>query len=279
MTEIIEAEAWTADWLVGWLASVGITYRDRSIHLSWSDGVVPCARFHVNEPEQLDAVLPTVDEVEQLVIARTLEGFAELKRNPSREAFVERASRARSTGDLSLGATISDIGVADGDSLPHSPFDAAVPKGITLGERAATCAGEANGSTLTESFAGVGRTSTTNGLGFDLRRRAAASVPGKDSILTDPVAETLALYGILALSQVGEDTRGWAEGSQYSDGAFRWPAWVPPLDWCGIDALLDDFFQNSHRRCREISARFQSTAYRPTGSSDRTRGYDGYASP
>jgi len=274
MTDEIVADGWTADWLVGWLASIGVTWRDRAIKLSWTDEPVPRAVFHVNSVEQLEATMPTAEEAAALAITRELDGRAELPRKPTHAAYADRAHLARTTTDLSVGATLSDLGIGEGDDLPHSPFDAAVPKGLTVAQRLATACNAADGK-LAPSLEGGGRTAKLNGLGFDLRRLASSAVPGKATV--DAHAETLAFFGCLFFTQCGQETRGWASGSMFATGAFRWATWSEPLDWAGIDAFLDHFYSRT-RDCHALGPRtFESIAYRPMGSADSTRGYDGLA--
>lgn len=271
--EQIVANGWTADWLVGWLASIGLTYRDREIKLSWTDEPVPCAVFHVTSVEQLEAAVPTIAEVEQLAITRHLVERHELPRKPTSEQYADRSRLSRETGDLTLGATLSDIGVEVGKDLPHSPFDPPVPKGLTVAERllALTPKLEENGLPL--SFDGAGRTAVSNGLGFDLRRLAANSVPGRRA--ADAHAETLAFFGSVLFTQCGRGTRGWKEESIFRTGAFQWATWHRPLDWAGIDSFLDHFYAKTRNGASLVPRVFESVAYRPTGSADPTRGYDG----
>lgn len=270
-----EAPAWQADWLMAWLASLGVLYRDRSIKLSWSGDGLPHAVFHIESPDQLDAVLPPIEELESLAIARQVDGYLDLSRNPAREALIDRAMLARRTGDLSLGGTISDIGVPAGDDLPHSPFDAPAPRGITLGERVvASRSACGDAETLRDSMVGASTRSAGNGLGLDLRRLAPSAVPG--GLVTEPFVETMAFFGIVMFSQVGDRTRGWSVGSTRKTGAFQWPAWRDPLDWAAVDAALDEYWGRRHSRSAVI-AEFDSIAYRPTSTSETNRGLDGVA--
>lgn len=274
----ITSTGWTADWLVGWLASVGVIYRNRGIRLHWDLEMGDQAVFTVASSEELKATMPTVEDAGALSITRHVDGEPEFDRNPSRDAWGRRAQLARERGDLSLGATVSDLGIKPADRLEHSPFDASVPRGVTLWERLLSSIEEAeqlsssDGLSLMTSLEGNGRVSTRNGLGFDLRRLGAISVPGA-GLLVDPWAESLAFYGLLAFTQSGTDTRGWRDGSMFRDGAFRWPTWQRPLDWPAVDALLDRFYVDESSM--EVSGVFGSTAYRPTASMDSTRGYDG----
>ncbi len=267
---IVEAPAWTADWLVAWLAAVGVTYRDRTVRLRWTDGPLPTAVFHCDGEAALNATVPSFDEIKTIVIARDLPGFDEFPRKPTHEQFSDRARPARERNDLSLGATVSSFGIDKTEELPHSPFDPSVPRGITLHQRLLSSReAVADGEFLVDSMRGQATTASTNGLGFDFRRLAASSVPG-DNLVIDPLVETMAFFGLLLFTQYGKGTRGWRDGSAFSTGAFRWPVWRPALDWAGIDALFDRF---SNGLSAPVTATFESVAYAPTATADTTRGF------
>jgi len=267
------AVAWQADWLVGWLASVGVVYRDRAIKLSWSDDVIPRAVFHVDDLERLDAALPSPIELDELAVARELPGYSEFGRNPSRKSYGQRSGVARRNGDLSVGVTLSDVGAVPKDPLFHSPLDPPAPRGITIGQRlVATRSACAVDETLRMSMMGQASRQKGNGLGFDLRRLSASSVPGE--LVCEPFAETMAFFGLMLFTQVGESTRGWADGSSRKTGAFSWPTWHGDLGWAGIDAALDQYYASATKSF-EPSAIFDSVAYRPTSSSEASRGISG----
>ncbi|MFV0256823.1 MAG: hypothetical protein ACK5PP_00025 [Acidimicrobiales bacterium] len=267
------ATAWTADWLLAWLAAVGVTYRRRNIRLSWTDSPLPAAVFHGPGLEDLETALPSVDELAGMAIAREVPGLDEFPRKPTREQFKQRAGLARRTGDLSLGATVGSFGIDPTDPLPHSPLDPSVPRGITLHQRAVSArAAVADGESLLDSMLGRASTASINGLGFDLRRISTSSVPG-DSLVIDPIAETMAFFGLLLFTQWGDQTRGWLPGSAFHVGAFRWPTWPMALDWAGIDALLDRFIAGWPV---PVGRAFASVAYRPTATADTTRGFGSF---
>jgi hypothetical protein len=272
----IAARGWTADWLVGWLAAIGVVQRGVGVKLRWSSDPMPYAIFRTPNEAAIEATWPSLDELQSIAIARELPGldYESFDRNPSRGAYAARARMARATGDLSLGATVSDLGVAASDPLEHSPLDAAAPRGITLGQRVVSAHGQApGGAVVVESMRGRVGSSAGNGLGFDLRRLSGTTVPGAN-LATEPVAETMAFFGLQLFTQSGRATRGWKPSSQYLTGAFSWPAWNRALGWHAIDALLDRYYAGQLLEA-DLVAGLYSVAYRPTGASDTTRGYAG----
>ncbi|MFV0525933.1 MAG: hypothetical protein ACK5RL_15715 [Acidimicrobiales bacterium] len=266
----LTATAWTADWLLAWLAAVGVTYRRPDVRLSWTDSPLPAAIFHGPKLEAIEDALPSHDELANLAIARESPGLDEFPRKPTRSQFAQRAGLARRTGDLSLGATVSSFRIDPKEDLVHSPLDPSVPKGVTLHQRVvAARAAIPDGESLVDSMLGRASTASINGLGFDLRRLSPSSVPG-DNLVIDPIAETMAFFGLLMFTQWGNRTRGWRPPSAFRAGAFRWPTWPMALDWAGIDALLDRFIAGLPAPVDRV---FASVAYQPTATADTTRGF------
>lgn len=269
----ITADAWTADWLVGWLAAIGVTYRCRNAALSWSDESSPRALIHGVTIETLRAAFPTREEICSISVSDALSDGSELPRNPSHAQYAHRAQLARENQDLFLGVISSDIGSSGAEVKHHSPFNVPDGSGRTFGSRVRKTYEDAIKVDLESSLNGFGRVGKSQGLGFDLRRIQPKPVPTK--AFTDPCAEIFALYGILAFSQVGNSTRGWLRPQSHL-GAFKWATWDPPLRWHGIDALLSEFHSNSHAAAATVRRQFQSLAYQAQGA-ENTRGYDGVA--
>jgi len=272
-----EAHAWKADWLVAWLASVGVTYLDRSVQLSWSRDPVPHAVFWARDEQQIESTFPAGEIIDQLAISPEVEKFGTFSRKhfaPSSE-YIARSRLARLTADLTLGSTMSDIGVQADEELPHSPFDPAAPGSTgSLGKRLQKVSREAESLSVRESMTGTGEVVAANGLGYDMRRLKQKSVPGAANLI-DPVVETFALFGSLLFTQRGPDTRGWTGRSMFKAGAFSWPTWSMPLGWAGVDAALDLHYAGNGSRDFDGSPVFDSVAYNPTASADVTRGFDG----
>lgn len=271
-----EAPAWTADWLVGWLAAVGLTYLDRRARLRWSDDPIPFAIVMAPADLDIEQVFPTEAHIRELAIAPEHDRFGTFGRKhiaPSLE-YQQRATMARANGDLSVGATLSDIGISAGEELPHSPLDPAAPGPAgPLAQRLLRTREQAGSLALVDSMKGTIPLQATNGLGYDLRRLKQKAVPG-ENLLGDPVAETLAFFGSVLFTQSGDRTRGWSEGSMFADGAFSWMTWSEPLGWAAIDAFLDLHYSNSGDEIVGYRV-FESIAYHPAATADVTRGYAG----
>ncbi|MGH9284967.1 MAG: hypothetical protein ACRD0M_04715, partial [Acidimicrobiales bacterium] len=164
----------TADWLNGWLAAVGVTVLVPGSRLAWTTAAVPAAKFSlpgdVPLVEVVAASLPSLAQLEDLAIARTIPGRPELPhKEVDLDVYRDRAELARATGDLSLSASVTDLlAKLDGGRLPHGPFDPGVPKGLTLWQRLRDCRtrlDDSPGEWLQRSFEGRGRRVELNGLG------------------------------------------------------------------------------------------------------------------
>lgn len=267
----ISAPAWRADWLNGWLAAVGVTALAPEVRLSWTDEASPAAVFHIPSLDLLTQVLPTEEELATCVIARDhVESELSFPRKPTEAEYDDRARLARLTSDRSLGSTVSDLLPEKAKDLSHSPFDPPAPAGLTLHDRAMRCRRSIESdSAVEESMAGTHPSTSSNGLGYDLRRLASSCVPG-DSLVVDPVVELLSFFGSQLFHQFGQSTRGWKPISMFKPGAFRWATWTEPLNWAGIDSVLDRYYSNVSTAI--LHQAFESVAYTPTGSADVTRG-------
>lgn len=290
----VSAPGWEAAWLNGWLASIGLAVRSGCrLHFEGRFNWVPVFSSPSGDLaiERLAAGFPSPEELERIAIARVhpdLEG--ELVRNPSLEVYAERARFARLHGDRSLGATMSDQIPPTTTELAHSAFDAAVPKGITIGERLVACRAfiEDPSTSLVASMQGLLPRVKNNGLGFDARRIAVSTAPDSEKYV-DPVVEVLA-FSALELFPVRGDGRfeprakGF-EGGKSARGGFVWPVWSQPLDAPAIDALLDRFWtlrsdcgadREAWRRASKrlgIVGAYSAIPYRAVTASDTTRGF------
>jgi hypothetical protein len=240
----------------------------------------------------LAAALPTVEGLSKGVLARQLEG-QEFPRNPTLEQYAFRAALARSTGDRSLGATVTDLTAEAANRLDHSPFDPVVPKGLTLFDRVEACAlliGDDSPDAVARSMSGTLPRAKANGLGFDATR-IAESTSTDSSKYVDPVVECFAFMGLQAFPVRGAGslratTRGWSKPASRT-GAFVWPVWEGWLDVDAIECLLDEVYLLAAQsrtgwadgRCSDrlrfygVRSLLESVPYRPTGTSDTTRGY------
>jgi hypothetical protein len=290
-----EAHALPADWLNGWLASIGVTLLVPGSRLGWSSGPKPHAIFDTVDGSIVDQVaeaLPTLEDFDRMAIARVHpDSEVELPRNVTLAAFAARALLARRGGDPMLAATLTDLGPTDrATDTIHSPFDPPAPKGITIWERARSCRQLLSGSDeerreqLDRSFTVGGERVANNGLGFDYRRILSPTDPGGD-VWVDPVVEVLALLGLAGLPVRGDGThdrtRGWTARA-LARGSFTWPAWRPLLSGPAIDGMLDQFWADGslpdeRRRPRASDGWwlgvFASVPYQPRGQMDQTRAY------
>jgi hypothetical protein len=310
-----EAPGLAANWLNGWLAAVGITVLLPGARLAWSVSPSPSAVvwFSGDLADAVAAALPSIGDIDNLSIARHHPGaLREMGRTVSEEVFRDRATLARTSADLSLDITVTDLSREENASLAHGPLDPPVPKGITLHERlrATRLAVEEDVVTsVSLALEGRGRRIPGNGLGFDHRRfPAGANVSTQPFV--DPVVEVLAFSGMSLLPVRGDGgartrQRGWTDAPSRR-GSFTWPTWSMPLDRWAVDALLDRYWaldpyhprqdraspgrlgvaivptanptkaQQSRRAAARrlgVTGAFASVARQPKSSSDTGRGY------
>lgn len=288
------ARGWTADWVVAYLAAIGVTRLVPGAQLAWTEASSPVAVISTLEDRPVAAeiadAIPSAQDIEALSIARNYQGSVELPRTVSVAAFRDRARLARATMDGTLEATVTDLSSKPGEKTEHGPFDPSVPQGLTLHQRLvsirAALPEEVPAEIVEVSMAGRARRVKRNGLGFDVRR-IDASIQADTDKWIDPVTELFAFFGVLMFPVRGKPPafsrqRGWTGGA-LGRGAFSWPAWSVGLDWWGIDALLDRFYEagppEKQRKWKRrtlallgIHAAFGSVSYQPRGSADATRG-------
>ena len=256
------ARGWSANWLVGYLAAIGAASRTGAT-LRFTRSALPVAVLSFDEEVEdptttLCEALITRPELDRMIIARTgLDEVGEFPRKPTLAQYRERSHLSRSIGDRMLGATVTDL-TAEVDELAHAPFDAAVPKGITLWERAVSCRELVPPdvrAAVAASLEGRAKRVSTNGLGLDARRITIATAPNSGK-LVDPIAELFALEALPLFPARGDGgksavVRGW-RGGQTRRHAFTWPVWETPMHLPTIDALLDQFL---NRRPAGLSRR------------------------
>lgn len=275
-----EAPGLPADWLNGWLAAIGVTVLVPDARLRWADRGIPFAVFETDDAADLAkllaAALPTPETLARSPIARRLPGTEhEFGRNVTLAAFQERAGMERRTGDSILAASVSDLSVdARPDNLEHGAFDVPVPRGVTLEERAAACAGKLAKTDIAhrvqDTLSGWGQREEINGLGFDAHRIPGGMHPAAEAgVYADPVVELL-VFSALPLFPVrgnGKRVRQrlWTD-SNTKRGALQWIAWQPALDRWAIDALLD---LPSRNLGGLALARYQVVPYQLSDPNDR----------
>lgn len=277
---VVEARGLPADWLNAWLAAIGVTVLLPDVKLSWTSESRPTARFWVDDPDdfftRLDLALPDDESLASTAIAPRPPGAAgEMRRKVNLGTYRDRARMVRKSHDPSLAAALTDLVELDGgESVASGPFNPPVPKGVTLAERAISCAMlvEEKGLAARATLEGNASRQLGNGLGFDPRRLSAAAQ--KTDNFVDPVLElltfvALSLFPVRGTGRKSPNQRCWV-GRPTQPGAFKWSAWSVPLDKWGIDAMLDapELFDGP---------RWESVPYKPSTASDPTRAYFGRA--
>ena len=285
-----------ASWINGWLAAVGATFLDDRIRLHWTEESSPAAVFSARTIAPLLALVsswPTTDQLRDLPLASDWRGLLPpIKRKVKVEEFSARMRAARShPHSWSLSSTMTDLAVDKNGEVAHAPFDPAGPGTIKwLHNRLMKLHSALNSpseSRIEDSVAGRAARIEDNGLGFDQAR--LGSLADESKPLVDPVVEILAFFGLSMLpvrgpgyEQLGsrrrmnEIQRGWsaAKGEERTL-SFRWPGWRQPLDFYGIDALLDIWkpgVKNSWSR-HGVHAGWKTVRFSPRGSSDTTRAF------
>ena len=274
-----------ASWLNGWLAAVGATVLDSRIRLHWTEESTPAAVLSAEDTDPVEAIVaswPTEALLADLPIR--------LPRNPPVREFAERARVSRNhRHSWALSSTLTDLSVVDSKTA-HAPFDPPAPKGSTMTSRLLRIHGRVQPTKgrLMDSFMGQAVRIQDNGLGFDLARLGSQSDDTEK--WTDPVVEMLAFFGLAILPMRGAGTdmqrsrmaddverqRGWRK----TEGAdrkrrFLWPAWRAPLDWAGVDALMDIWEPGRKRNwpLTTVHAAWQSVSLKRENPLDPTRGY------
>ena len=283
-----------ASWVNAWLAAVGVTVLDGRIRLHWTTGDAPVAVLSSVELDPVEALVeswPDAAFLDTLPVAENWNGTGKLKRRVSVKQFAARVSAARGHPHAwTLSSTMTDLSVDKNGEVAHAPFDPAGP-GTTkwLHHRllkAHELTGRVGEDRLRDSLLGQANREKNYGLGFDSTR--LGSLADASDPWIEPVVELLAFFGLVLfpvrgqgvdrrLSRYGnpdERQRGWRKvpGSN-EPRRFVWPAWQPPLDAAGIDALLDSW--NPWRRqtwsTLGVHAAWRSVRYKRRGPADNTR--------
>ena len=284
-----------ASWINGWLASVGATVLDSRIRLHWTGDRTPVAVLSADEVDPVAAVIeswPDTALLTDLPIAEHWRSAGQLRRKVSVEEFAARARAARSDRySWALSSTMTDLCVDETGGVAHAAFDPAGPGTIKwMHHRLLKVHGQVEPSIerIRDSFAGQATRVKDNGLGFDHTRLGSQS--DSTSRWIDPVVEVLAFFGLAILPVRGrgidrrlsrfadarEIQRGWLKtvGSK-PERRFMWPAWRQPLDYAGIDALLDVWKPDKKAIWSRtgVHAAWQSVQFEWRSSADTTRAF------
>ena len=294
MTETI-CPGLPADWVNAWLAAVGATRLEPKLRLRWTLDGVPRAVLCADDADPVRLLAdawPTRRTLQELPVAETWGNTSPVRRKVSVEDFAMRARAARSDSfSWTLSSTLTDLDVSASGEVSHAPFDPAGPGTIKwLHHRLVKVHGHVDPTVtrMADSLRGTSSRVKDNGLGFDITR--LASQADKTAKWVDPVIEVLAFFGLALLPVRGAGTdgrinksagsssrqRGWRRLSAgRSMRSFVWPAWTEPLDFDGIDALLDIWEWRDRSRWSRVAVHggWHSVRYQKRGAGDTTRGY------
>ena len=296
MAEMI-CQGLPASWVNAWLAAVGATRLDPKLRLRWTLDNLPRAVLCADDADPaglLAAAWPTRGRLLDLPIAETWGDTPPVQRKVSFKDFAMRAIAARShASSWTLSSTMTDLDVAASGEVAHAPFDPAGPGPIKwLHHRLMKVHGQVDPTVarLAESLGGTANRVKDNGLGFDITR--LASQADKTAKRVDPVIEVLAFFGLALLPVRGSGTdkginksdrssarqRGWrrpALANGQTEFCFVWPAWNHPLDFDGIDALLDVWQWTDRSRWGSVGIHggWRTVRYQKRGAGDTTRGF------
>ncbi len=284
-----------ASWVNAWLAAVGATKLEPKLRLSWTVENVPRAVLCADDADPaglLASAWPTRRRLYELPIAETWGDTPSVQRKVSVENFAMRARAVRSdASSWTLSSTMTDLDVAANGEVAHAPFDPAGPGTIKwMHHRLVKVHGQVVPTVgrLADSLNGTAHRVKDNGLGFDITR--LASQADKTAKWVDPVIEVLAFFGLALLPVRGSGTdkginksahssvrqRGWKRlPDQGPAFCFVWPAWNQPLDFNGIDALLDIWKWRERYRWSRVGIRggWRTMRYQKRGAGDTTRGF------
>ena len=285
-----------ASWLNGWLAAVGATKLDTRVRLHWTSDRTPLAVLSAADIDPVEALVaswPDTALLTDMPIAEHWQGVGHLRRKVPEKEFAQRVRAARSHPySWTLSSTLTDLYINEKGEVAHAPFDPAGPGTIKwLHHRLTKVHGQVAPSSdrIDDSLAGRALRVKDNGLGFDQTRFGSQS-DDNNGLRVDPVVEVLAFFGLALLPvrgegtdcrmgrffDVGESQRGWLRTEGNRRGRrFMWPAWSQPLDFPGIDALMDVWTPRSKAAWGRIGvhAGWQTVQYMRRGSADRTTAF------
>ena len=294
MAEVICAGI-PGNWINGWLAAVGATVIDSNLRLHWTEEGVPRAVLSApgTDPVNLLAARwPSRTMLIALPIAKDWRDTPVVQRKVPVQDFVARAQAARADQySWTLSSTMTDLHVEKNGEVAHAPFDPAGPGTIKwLHHRLIRLHDTVQMSPerLSDSLMGTAPRVNNNGLGFDHTRMGSQA--DSTGMWVDPVVEILVFFGLALLPVRGKGTdattsrgvrssaiqRGWTrDRDRRRQLRFYWPAWSPPLDRDGIDALLDLWQPSKKGRWSGIGVHtgWKTVRYKPRAGADRTQAF------
>ena len=252
------APAWTADWLSGWLAAIGVTILCDDVLLSWNSDTNPSPVFwtETDTPlaETIAAAYPAANFV-GLSSARLVS-----RQEPSLAEYSAGAAESRLNGDWLWSSLFTDLGpnrskktkekgvqVIVSERIDRSLFYPGAPGAngivnrLTGPEKGIAKTSWGNAQHIAQSMDGSLPRSEGTGLGFDCRRLQDPTDPHPEMRI-DHVVESLALFSTILFPIRGDGARTTTRGESRTKAApypsFRWTTWSDPLDAPGIDAVL-----------------------------------------
>lgn len=294
MPQEITCPGLPAHWLIAWLAAVGATLLNPGIRLRWTINGEAVLVAKDNPVALLVQSWPSKEQLNDLPIAENWGNADPMRRRVSVEVFKQRAQMARKhPHSWTLSSTVTDLCVNKNGEVEHAQFDPAGPGTIKwLHHRLIKLQKYLDelDTKVQDSLMGCSVRVKDNGLGFDQTR--LGSLADNTDTLVDPVIETLAFFGLSMFpvrgngidqrldrgKNIKKKQRGWRTiPLNRKFRQFHWPAWSAPLDYAGIDALMDawDPYPKEMGQWARlgIHAGWRSIRYEKRGSADNTRAF------
>jgi len=243
------------------------------IRLSWRRGPIPRPLLHgMASMDELTAVVESDRQAWTSAVALTFEGADDVKFDSAAQRRYLRACRAANDGGRSVGlaAALLAEGVfaGKGDGKPTDLHFTAGQQRFLASAREVMQ--QVNVEDLNECLSGPWKYHRqVKTLGWDVAddRVYALTIanPAKESKLTVPGADWLALMGLAAFPVVADGASSAPPGStgSWKRGAFTWGVWSNPLGAASVRALLANGWSESVRRARVgLFQQFQSAIRR-----------------
>jgi hypothetical protein len=239
------APGWTADWISGWLAAIGVVVLCEDVKLSWSKDSSPVAIFTT------DVEVPLPEHVASAFPERNFLNGTSLKESsgqvPTISEYETGAADARMSGDWVWSSAVTDLGSTEikkgsDQRIQRSQFYPGVPGKMGLIKRISDIAkiSWADPVHIEQSMNGTLKRAKTTGLGFDSRRMVDPAMPNAEMRI-DPVVESLAFFATLLFPVRGDGRRTYTRGEQRNRSKhvpFRWKTWTEPMNIASIDAAI-----------------------------------------
>jgi len=308
----VECPGLPASWLNAWLAAVGLIALEPRLRLSWTSEPEPIAVLSTEDGENPSELAvnawPSLSRLDEMPIVESVSGLDAMQRSVSVKVFQQRAEFCRQQQHVdswTLSSTVTDLCVdADTETkmtVRHARLDPKGPGTIKwLHHRLLKSHSLITNPSVqvSSTLRGHAKRVKGNGLGFDVTRISALA--DSTDPMVDPVIEVLAFFGLKLLPMRGEGIevkksgprnrfaarqRGWNLEPAQAAQQMTWPAWEQPLDFSGVDALMDLWAEvikqathtkrtsRTKRSVIGIHAAWRSVPYEARGTSDTTVGF------